>query len=144
MKGEQVDIVVDCEKNVRVDIAKGTAAAVEMPKQRNYLGTLDATLCSSTGKDGPFEGSRLLACKSKGTPTYALSYDGDKSALALVAANKKVSWKVALGAHPADVRTFGTLLLVTTADEPRRVIAVDSKTGAIKWVAAGPLPVPAP
>ena len=140
VKGEQIDIVVDGEKNVRIDVAKGTAAVVEMPKQRNYLGTLDAALCSSTGKDGPFKGSRLLACKSKRAATYALSYDGDKSALALVGRGNKSVWQTVLGAHPADVRTSGDLLLVTTASEARRVIAIDSKTGVIKWVAAGPQP----
>lgn len=140
VKGEQVDLVVDGEKNVRIDVAKGTAAAIEMPKQRNYLGTLDAALCSSSGKDGPFKGSRLLACKSKRAATYALSYDGDKSALALVGRGNKAVWQTVLGAHPADVRTYGDLLLVTTASEARRVIAIDSKKGVIKWVAAGPQP----
>lgn len=140
VKNEQVDVLVNGEKLVRLDVAKGTAAFIAIPKQHDYLGTLDGALCSSTGKDGPFKGSRLLACRSERAATFALSYDGDKSALARVGRGNTVVWQTVLGAHPADVRTHGDLLLVTTTSEARRVIAIDSKTGAIKWVAAGPQP----
>lgn len=55
------------------------------------------------------DGSRVLSCKSKRAVTYALSYEDDKSVLALVGANKKVAWKFELGPQPADVRTSGEL-----------------------------------
>jgi hypothetical protein len=89
-----------------------------------------------------FENPSLLVCKPKAGAAYILSSMEDKSVLGVLAADGSVRWKTALGAHPSDVYVTGDKIVVTTADEPRRVIAVDAMTGKIIWVASGPVPVP--
>lgn len=87
----------------------------------------------------PLKHATLLACAPKGFAVYAVTFDDAKSTLALVRRDGKLEWQVALESHPDDnIRVNGNDLLVPTYDGNRRVLAIDSKKGAIRWTAVGP------
>jgi hypothetical protein len=87
----------------------------------------------------PLKHATLLTCAPKGFALYAVTFDDAKSTLALVGTDGKLKWQLALEGHPDDnIRVNGADLVVPTYDQNRRVLAIDTKKGAIKWTAVGP------
>ena len=88
----------------------------------------------------PFSSPFLLTCPAAGGGPYMITYNEAQSVLARMKPDGRVAWTAELGAHPVNVEVSGARLIVSTASGARRVVAVEAATGAIAWVAKGPLP----
>jgi hypothetical protein len=114
-----------------IDQRSGTATLVR--KKKKGGATLPAIVL-------PFDHPSLLDCKPKSGGAYIITFDGDKSVLGLLAPDGKLRWRTTLVAHPRDPDIVGGTMVLTTPDQNRRVLGIDTATGKILWVASGPLP----